>query len=111
MATHYFSRRLGRILTPDEARAAGLAELDQGTGWGLGDMVERVAKPIARWLDARHATDPALGLPVHWAVQARLVTLPLAGCSACSRRRRRLNAILPDLRFWRSLQPPCTPRS
>jgi len=82
---------------------------------GLGDWVETWAKPIARWIDARVLPTPALirsGRPVRRArppsdpalawlvalfVTARLVTLPLAGCSACSKRRKLLNQLLPDI--------------
>lgn len=52
---------------------------------GLGDLVYRVADPIARLIDRCTARLPA-----------RLRT-HVAGCSACSRRRRRLNALAPDL--------------
>jgi hypothetical protein len=69
---------------------------------GLGDAVERWAKPVARWIDARHPVDPVLGLAVWSAVRAGLVTLPLAGCSACSRRRRWLNRLVPDVGSWRA---------
>ena len=51
----------------------------------LGDLVYRVADPIARLMDCCTARLPA-----------RLRT-HVAGCSACSRRRRRLNALAPDL--------------
>jgi hypothetical protein len=67
---------------------------------GLGDWVETWAKPIARWIDANHPLDPVIGLLVRLAVQAKLVTLPIAGCSACSRRRRLFNWLVPDLRSW-----------
>lgn len=87
---------------------------------GLGDWVDRRAKPVTRWLDARvlpvggRSADPALAWLVGLAVRAGWVTLPLAGCSACSRRRQWLNRLLPDLRsprawlglparLWRSL--------
>lgn len=57
---------------------------------GLGDAVERVAKPIALRHDALNA----------WG--ARRLGLAegkkLAGCSACSWRRRMLNQIVPDVR-------------
>jgi hypothetical protein len=50
---------------------------------GLGDLVARLADPIARLAD-RH------------------LRTKLAGCSACSRRRAWLNRLLPDLRRpWR----------
>ena len=52
---------------------------------GLGDLVYRVADPIARLIDCCTARLPA-----------RLRT-HVAGCSACSRRRRWLNAFAPDL--------------
>ena len=52
---------------------------------GLGDLVYRVADPIARLLDRCTARLPA-----------RLRT-HVAGCSACSRRRRWLNTLAPDL--------------
>lgn len=68
--------------------------------FGLGDAVEVVAKPIAIWIDRHHRTVAVLGLVVRLAVCAGWVTLPLAGCSACSRRRRALNVWLPDLRSW-----------
>lgn len=46
---------------------------------GLGDVVAKVADPIARALDA------ALGTK-------------LAGCGGCSKRRRALNQLIPDVR-------------
>jgi hypothetical protein len=46
---------------------------------GLGDVVAKVADPIARALDA------ALGTK-------------LAGCGGCSKRRRALNRLVPDVR-------------
>ena len=52
---------------------------------GLGDLAYRVADPIARLIDRCTARLPA-----------RLRT-HIAGCSACSRRRRWLNALAPDL--------------
>ena len=52
---------------------------------GLGDLVYRVADPIARLIDRCTARLPS-----------RLRT-HVAGCSACSRRRRWLNALTPDL--------------
>ena len=52
---------------------------------GLGDLVYRVADPIARLIDRCTARLP---VPLHTHV---------AGCSACSRRRRWLNAFTPDL--------------
>ena len=52
---------------------------------GLGDLVYRVADPIARLIDRCTARLPA-----------RLRT-HVAGCSACSRRRRWLNTLAPDL--------------
>lgn len=79
-------RRAGMVLDPRPA--------------GLGDWVETWAKPIARWIDARHPVDPALAYVVQLAVRAGLVTLPIAGCSACSRRRRFLNEIVPILGSW-----------
>jgi hypothetical protein len=57
---------------------------------GLGDAVERIAKPIARKID--EVTADLLG--------TRGATR-LAGCSACSRRRKWLNAVLRDARAWR----------
>lgn len=104
MATHYYSQALGRLLTTSEAEARGLG--GQAGSHGLGDIAARLAEPIARWIDARHAADPALDLAVQAAVRRGWVTLPLAGCSACSARRRRLNALLPDVRSraaWRAL--------
>lgn len=52
---------------------------------GLGDLVYRVADPIARLIDCCTARLP---VPLHTHV---------AGCSACSRRRRWLNTLAPDL--------------
>lgn len=52
---------------------------------GLGDLVYRAADPIARLIDRCTARLPA-----------RLRT-HIAGCSACSRRRRWLNTLTPDL--------------
>jgi hypothetical protein len=63
-------------------------------GRPLGDLVERLARPIATRLDRLTAR-----LPAGWATH-------LAGCSACSRRRHFLNAVLPDvgsLTAWRGL--------
>ena len=51
----------------------------------LGDLVYRVADPIARLIDRCTARLPAC-LRTH-----------VAGCSACSRRRRWLNTLAPDL--------------
>ena len=59
---------------------------------GLGDLVYRVADPIARLIDRCTARLPK---PLHTHV---------AGCSACSRRRRWLNALAPDLLGF--LRPP-----
>lgn len=53
---------------------------------GLGDVVDRVAKPIARWVDGQTRRLP------------RRYRTRLAGCSACSRRRRWLNLLVPDVR-------------
>lgn len=55
---------------------------------GLGDAIERVAKPIARWIDRRTAR-----LGPRWRTK-------IAGCSACSRRRELLNWIVRDVRSW-----------
>lgn len=52
---------------------------------GLGDLVYRFADPIARLIDRCTARLPAC-LRTH-----------VAGCSACSRRRRRLNTLAPDM--------------
>lgn len=52
---------------------------------GLGDLVYRVADPIARLIDRSTALLPK---PLHTHV---------AGCSACSHRRRWLNTLAPDL--------------
>lgn len=49
----------------------------------LGEWVETWAKPIAVWLD-------------------RVAKTKLAGCSACSRRRRLLNWVVPDMHSARS---------
>lgn len=57
---------------------------------GLGDWVERWAKPLARWIDRMSRR-----LPPRWWTR-------LAGCSACSRRRRWLNLALPNVRSWRA---------
>lgn len=54
----------------------------------LGDAVERVAKPIAKRVDSLAAD---FGRPT-----------ALAGCSACSRRRRFLNQLVPDVASWRA---------
>jgi len=59
---------------------------------GLGDLVERVAHPIGCWLDRRTAR---LGGKMAWAKTR------LCGCSACSRRRRLLNDLVPDARHWK----------
>lgn len=56
---------------------------------GLGDWVDVRAKPLARWIDARTRRLP------------RRYRTRLAGCSACSRRRGRLNRLVPDIRSWR----------
>lgn len=70
--------------------------------YGLGDWVEVWAKPIARWLDARRVRPGPIRWLVAGAVACRLVTVPLAGCSACSSRRRWLNQLLPHLASWHS---------
>jgi len=110
---HLLSRRT-RIVRPDLAgpvpgasRPAGRKAV-QIDPRGLGDLVERLAKPIARWLDSlahrppgrRTPPDPALAALLTPLLRTRLLTLPLAGCSACSRRRRALNRILPDVHSW-----------
>jgi hypothetical protein len=59
---------------------------------GLGDQVYRVAHPIGCWLDRLTAK---LGGRMAWAKTG------LCGCSACSARRRRLNALVPDVRRWK----------
>jgi hypothetical protein len=64
----------------------------RGVGYGLGDVAYRVAHPIGCWLDRRTAK---LGGAMAWAKTG------LCGCSACSRRRQRWNAWLPDVRRWR----------
>lgn len=48
-------------------------------GRGLGDLVEKLARPIAKASD-------------------RLLGTKLSGCSACSKRRRKLNQWIPDLK-------------
>ena len=53
---------------------------------GLGDWVEGWAKPIGCWLDRRTAK---------WKYKTAL-----CGCSACSRRRRFLNIIVPNCRAY-----------
>lgn len=65
---------------------------------GLGDLVERFAQPIARFLD-------------------RTIGTHLAGCTACSRRRRYLNHLVPDVHSlqtwataWRRLRGPRPPK-
>jgi len=89
---------------------------------GLGDLVEVFLKPAAVWIDSltlgrpgrvvlalgrrivhrpQRPADPALAFMVGLAVRAGLVTVPLSGCSACSRRRRWLNRLVPD---WRSVR-------
>lgn len=60
--------------------------------FGMGDAVERVAKPIARWLDEESAK-----LAADW---RRPWHTKLAGCSACSWRRRMLNFLVPEVRSW-----------
>ena len=59
---------------------------------GLGDQVYRLAHPIGCWLDRRTAK---LGGRLAWAKTG------LCGCSACSRRRQWLNALVPDVRRWK----------
>lgn len=56
---------------------------------GLGDLVERVAKPLAKRVDRATAR-----LRPRWRTK-------LAGCSACSRRRAFLNWVVRDVRRWR----------
>lgn len=46
---------------------------------GVGDVIERLAKPVARWVDRATAR-----LPVRWRTQ-------LAGCRACRKRKAWLN--------------------
>jgi hypothetical protein len=99
MALRFYSRRLGRVLTEAEAIAAGLPQR-HGVYCGLGSAVERLAKPIARWIDARHADDAVLDWLVRAAVVQGWVTLPLAGCAACSARRAWLDWLVPDVRSW-----------
>jgi hypothetical protein len=54
---------------------------------GLGEVVERIAKPIALEID-RVAAD-----------FGRVTRV--AGCSACSKRRHFLNRVVPNVRSWR----------
>lgn len=53
---------------------------------GLGDLVERFAKPIANFIDAASERF----LPTDW--QTRI-----GSCGACARRRRKLNLLCPDI--------------
>jgi hypothetical protein len=56
----------------------------------LGELVERFAKPIARAVDALTAAAASAGVPIK--------PTHINGCSACSKRRRWLNAKVPDAR-------------
>lgn len=53
---------------------------------GLGDLVERFAKPIAHLLDAASERF----LPAGWETH-------IGSCSACARRQRKLNLLCPDI--------------
>jgi hypothetical protein len=55
---------------------------------GLGDWVESWAKPVAARLDR---------LTAQWGRHR----IKLAGCSACSLRKRFLSQVVPDMRDWR----------
>jgi hypothetical protein len=76
----------GRQARPSTAaaRPARKQGKQAGSGRPLGDLVELWAKPIARGIDRLTAR-----LPGRWATR-------LGGCSACSRRRHFLNALVPD---------------
>lgn len=75
-------------LDPSHPRSGGSAGQDlallasASQPLGLGDAVELVAKPIARVLD-------------------RVLGTRISGCGACAKRRRRLNALVPDVRLKR----------
>ena len=71
-------------LTGKRAPAAPRAPTKPKRIRGLGDLVEMVAKPIARQLDN-------LGRPGRF-----------SGCSACSKRRAFLNRLVPDFRVGRA---------
>lgn len=66
---------------------------------GLGDWVETWAKPIAKWIDRRRAKSPAVKILLAW-VGIVAADKKLAGCSACSKRRRLFNAWVPNIRSW-----------
>jgi hypothetical protein len=70
---------------------------------GLGDLVEKAAKPIAREIDSFTADLADLGL---------CRATQLDGCSACSKRRHFLNRIIGNVRSpvewftaWRRVRP------
>lgn len=69
---------------PREELAGPVPARSGGSALGLGDVVARFAKPIAQVIDRVAGTKLA------------------AGCGPCSRRRKRLNRWVPDLRRpWR----------
>jgi hypothetical protein len=79
LSSHHLSSPVAGVGDPGPASARPATV-------GLGDLVETFAKPVAHLIDA--ATSHLL--PPDW--QTRL-----AGCSACARRRNKLNLLCPDI--------------
>ena len=86
----YEREAAGAVGAQQRARLAATTQVSISRG--LGNVVYRVAHPIGCWLDRRTAK---LGGRMAWAKTG------LCGCSACSRRRQRWNAWLPDVKRWK----------
>jgi hypothetical protein len=86
-----FESEAAAVVRAQQAAKEAAQQTVRGVGYGLGDVAYRVAHPIGCWLDRRTAR---LGGAMAWAKTG------LCGCSACSRRRRWLNALVPDVRRW-----------
>jgi hypothetical protein len=90
-ANHPIFESEAAAVRAQQAAKAAAQQTVRGVGYGLGDVAYRVAHPIGCWLDRRTAR---LGGAMAWAKTG------LCGCSACSRRRRWLNALVPDVKRW-----------
>lgn len=82
---------MAKTLEPDPADAMPspkVVKIIKPTAIGLGDLVYKFAHPIGCWLDKRTA---------RW----KWGKTGLCGCSACSARRKRFNAWVPNWRHWK----------
>lgn len=91
------NRAIHRWPLPDAGHRAWLMTLPVG----LGDWVETWAKPIAKWIDRLRAKRPVVKTVLAWAGIVA-ADKKLAGCSACSNRRRLFNAWVPNIRSGRA---------